>query len=83
MTQSVDSVLTDFVGRNLGNESGIHTVVCQGNGNIGFTACVGGFETVGMEETQVALGIQAHHDFTKGNNSFHNQFSLLYKIIQT
>ena len=46
------------------------TVVCQRNGHVGLTAGVGRLEPVALHQTQITDGVQAHHDLTKGNDSF-------------
>ena len=80
--QLVDGALTNLVSGNLGDESSVHAVVGQRHSHVGLAAGIGGLELVGLHETQIALGIQAHHDFAKGNNLLHICFppDILLKI---
>ena len=69
--QRVHSSLADGMGGQLGNKSGIHAVVGQGNGNVGFAAAEGEFYTLGLHETLIVEGLQTQHQFAKGNYSCH------------
>ena len=68
--QLIDGALADLMGRDLCNIGGVQTVVCQRNGHVGLTAGVGRLEPVALHQTQITDGVQAHHDLTKGNDSF-------------
>ena len=69
--QLVDGGLADLVGGDLGDEGGIHTIVGQGHCYVGLAAGIGGLKFLCLDEAQVALGIQAHHDLAECNDPFH------------
>ena len=70
--EAVHSGLADGVGGQLGNESGIHAVVSQGNSDVGLAAAEGGLKRGSLNETLVVEGLQTQHQFAEGNNSCHS-----------
>ena len=63
--QGVDSRLADGVRRQLSDESGVHAVVRQRNGNVGFAAAKGEFEVVSPYETLVVVRLETDHQFAE------------------
>ena len=69
--QGIDRCLADGVGRKLGYISGIHAVVRQRHGNVGFAAAEGKLHMVALHKTLVVIRLKPEHQLTKGNNSAH------------
>ena len=59
------------MGRKLGDECGIHAVVGQRNGHIGFAAAEGEVHMVALDETLVVIRLQAEHQLAEGNDLCH------------
>ena len=70
--QRVDSGLTDGVGGQLGNKSSIHTIVCQGDGNVCFAATESEFHMVTLNKALVVIRLQTQHQFAKSNDFCHD-----------
>ena len=82
----VDGGLSDVVGGELGDESGVQPVIGQGDGHVGLAAAVSGSQRGGLNEPVVALGGQTEHDLAEGNHSlshFHGPPSRFQRIFCT
>ena len=69
--QAVHSGLTDGMSGQLGDESGIHAVVGQGDGDIGLAAAKGEFNILCLDETLIVEGLQTEHQLAEGDDSCH------------
>ena len=69
--QGVDCSLTDGVGGQLGHIDGIHAVVGQRHGNVGFTAAEGKLHVVTLDKTLIVVGLQAEHQLAEGYDLCH------------
>ena len=69
--QLINGALADLMGGKLGNECRVHAIVGQGHRHVGLTAGISCLKLFRLDKPEIALRIQAHHNLTKGNNSFH------------
>ena len=76
VTQRVDGILTDLMGGNFADKGCVHAEIGKGNRNVCLAACVGSFKAICMQKSQVAGGVQSHHNFAEGNNTLFHMYLL-------
>ena len=71
LAQAVHRHLSDGMGRKLRHETGIQSVICQGNGYVRLAASKRCLKGIRLHETQVIIGLQTQHQFTESNYFCH------------